>query len=254
MCDDVNELAKELGLTRRCIYKWRTKLEAVGPGGEASRPSTHTSCRGYRKSEIGQTTWTVRRSPRRFSNLAVPKLYQNPMELRSRGLLRARSRFPETVENIENRAQREEPLECPNALAKQVPSQPSYARTSGAAFDLRAFAVVRKLRNIIFYRVRTVSKLLASEPRCVKPSRASSLVRNSLWAACPFCLKDDALGRSVRPLRTPHELWRQLSDHQALVPSLLACIVVANDVPTQCLCLSMPRLPMRCNGPAQWYW
>ncbi len=46
-CDDVGELARELGVTRRCLYKWRTKLEVVEPGEEASRPSTHTA--SYRK-------------------------------------------------------------------------------------------------------------------------------------------------------------------------------------------------------------
>jgi hypothetical protein len=120
-----------------------------------------------------------------------------------------------------------ESVERSNALAKQVPSQPSCTRTAGAAFDFRAFAVVRKLRNIIviLYCVRTVSSLLASEPSCVKPSRASSLVRNSLWAAWQSCVKTDALWRSVRrPVRTPHELWRRLSDHPALGPSLLAGI------------------------------
>ncbi len=42
-CESVDELAKELGVTRRCLYKWRTKLEAVEPGEEAARPSTHAS-------------------------------------------------------------------------------------------------------------------------------------------------------------------------------------------------------------------
>jgi len=42
-CEGVDELAKELGVTRRCLYKWRTKLEAVEPGEEAARPSTHAS-------------------------------------------------------------------------------------------------------------------------------------------------------------------------------------------------------------------
>jgi len=46
-CDDVNELAQELGVTRRCLYKWRVKLETVELGEDASRPSTHTS--SYRK-------------------------------------------------------------------------------------------------------------------------------------------------------------------------------------------------------------
>ena len=50
-CDDVGELAQELGVARRCLYKWRRKLEMVEAGEEASRPSTHTA--SYRK-EIQQ--------------------------------------------------------------------------------------------------------------------------------------------------------------------------------------------------------
>jgi transposase-like protein len=42
-CHDVVKLARELGVTRRCLYKWRTKLEAVEAGEEASRPSTHAA-------------------------------------------------------------------------------------------------------------------------------------------------------------------------------------------------------------------
>jgi transposase-like protein len=42
-CESVDELAKELGVTRRCLYKWRTELEAVDPGEEAARPSTRAS-------------------------------------------------------------------------------------------------------------------------------------------------------------------------------------------------------------------
>ena len=42
-CGDVGELAKELGVTRRCLYKWRTKLEIVDPGEESARPSTHSA-------------------------------------------------------------------------------------------------------------------------------------------------------------------------------------------------------------------
>src|ERR1700676_5514024 len=37
-CISVDELAKELGVTRRCLYTWRTQLDAVEPG---ERPSTH---------------------------------------------------------------------------------------------------------------------------------------------------------------------------------------------------------------------
>ena len=43
LSDDVGEMAHELGVTRRCLYKWRTKLETIEPGAEASRPSTHAS-------------------------------------------------------------------------------------------------------------------------------------------------------------------------------------------------------------------
>ena len=42
-CDDVGELARELGVRPRCLYKWRKKLEIIEPGQEASRPSTHAS-------------------------------------------------------------------------------------------------------------------------------------------------------------------------------------------------------------------
>jgi transposase-like protein len=42
-CDDVGELARELGVTRRCLYKWRTKLEAVELREEASRPRTRAA-------------------------------------------------------------------------------------------------------------------------------------------------------------------------------------------------------------------
>ena len=46
-CEDVGELARELGVTRRCLYKWRRKLDLVEPGEESARPSTHESA--YRK-------------------------------------------------------------------------------------------------------------------------------------------------------------------------------------------------------------
>jgi transposase len=49
--DDVGELARELGVTRRCLYKWRAKLETVEPGEEATRPSTHA---GAHRKEILQ--------------------------------------------------------------------------------------------------------------------------------------------------------------------------------------------------------
>ena len=45
--ENVRELARELGVTRRCLYKWRAKLDLVEPGEESARPSTHESC--YRR-------------------------------------------------------------------------------------------------------------------------------------------------------------------------------------------------------------
>jgi transposase-like protein len=45
-CENVGELARELGVRPRCLYKWRAKLEAIEPGDEAARPSTHAvACR-----------------------------------------------------------------------------------------------------------------------------------------------------------------------------------------------------------------
>ena len=40
-CKSVDELARELGVTRRCLYKWRAKLAAAQLGEEAARPNTH---------------------------------------------------------------------------------------------------------------------------------------------------------------------------------------------------------------------
>jgi transposase-like protein len=42
-CDDGAALAQRLGVTRRCLYKWRRKLEAVEPGEEAVRPATRAA-------------------------------------------------------------------------------------------------------------------------------------------------------------------------------------------------------------------
>ena len=45
-CENVGELARELGVRPRCLYKWRRKLDMVEPGQESARASTHAS---YRK-------------------------------------------------------------------------------------------------------------------------------------------------------------------------------------------------------------
>jgi transposase len=46
-CANVNELAKELGVTRRCLYKWRAKFDLMGPGEESVRPNTREA--SYRR-------------------------------------------------------------------------------------------------------------------------------------------------------------------------------------------------------------
>jgi transposase len=46
-CESVTELARELGVRPRCLYKWRAKLDLVEPGEESARPSTHEG--SYRK-------------------------------------------------------------------------------------------------------------------------------------------------------------------------------------------------------------
>src|SRR5260370_41655219 len=46
-CEDVGELARELGVTRRCLYKWRAKLDLLETGEESARASTHEG--SYRK-------------------------------------------------------------------------------------------------------------------------------------------------------------------------------------------------------------
>ena len=45
--DNIGDLAEELGVTRRCLYKWRTKLDHIEPGEEAPRTNSHES--SYRK-------------------------------------------------------------------------------------------------------------------------------------------------------------------------------------------------------------
>jgi len=46
-CEDVGELAKELGVTRRCLYKWRAKLDLMESAEELARPYTREA--SYRK-------------------------------------------------------------------------------------------------------------------------------------------------------------------------------------------------------------
>ena len=41
--DNIGELAEELGITRRTLYKWQTKLDYLEPGEEGPRPNSHES-------------------------------------------------------------------------------------------------------------------------------------------------------------------------------------------------------------------
>jgi transposase-like protein len=40
-CENIAHLAQELGVTPRCLYKGRRKLDLVEAGEELARPSTH---------------------------------------------------------------------------------------------------------------------------------------------------------------------------------------------------------------------
>jgi len=46
-CDNIGDLARELGVGRRCLYKWQAKLDHLEPGEEGPRPNCHESA--YRK-------------------------------------------------------------------------------------------------------------------------------------------------------------------------------------------------------------
>ena len=46
-CESVTELARELGVRPRCLYKWRAKLDLLESGEESARASTHEG--SYRK-------------------------------------------------------------------------------------------------------------------------------------------------------------------------------------------------------------
>ena len=41
--DNIGDLAKELGVGRRCLYKWQGKLDHLEPGEEAPRTNSHES-------------------------------------------------------------------------------------------------------------------------------------------------------------------------------------------------------------------
>jgi transposase-like protein len=46
-CESVTDLARELGVRPRCLYKWRAKLDLLQSGEESARASTHEG--SYRK-------------------------------------------------------------------------------------------------------------------------------------------------------------------------------------------------------------
>ena len=41
--DNIGDLAKELGVGRRCLYKWQAKLDHLEPGEKAPRTNSHES-------------------------------------------------------------------------------------------------------------------------------------------------------------------------------------------------------------------
>ena len=61
--ENVDDLAQELGVTRRWLYKWRTKLDLVEPGEEWARPNTHEA--SYRKQTQQRKRWRCTNSGKR---------------------------------------------------------------------------------------------------------------------------------------------------------------------------------------------
>lgn len=53
-------------MSRRCLYKWRAKLEAVEPGEEASRASTHAAA--HRKEILQLMVASMSRPANPFDN------------------------------------------------------------------------------------------------------------------------------------------------------------------------------------------
>ena len=46
-CDNIGDLARELGVGRRCLYKWQAKYDHLEPGEKVPRLNSHESA--YRK-------------------------------------------------------------------------------------------------------------------------------------------------------------------------------------------------------------
>jgi Transposase len=42
-CGNIGDLAKELGVGRRCLYKWQAKLDHLEPGEKVPRTNSHES-------------------------------------------------------------------------------------------------------------------------------------------------------------------------------------------------------------------
>jgi transposase-like protein len=55
-CENIAHLAQELGVTPRCLYKWRRKLDLAESGEELARPSTHEA--SFRK-QAQQLKWLL---------------------------------------------------------------------------------------------------------------------------------------------------------------------------------------------------
>ncbi len=73
--DNIGDLAKELGVGRRCLYKWQAKLDHLEPGEEAPRTSSHES--SYRQQ--------VHRLKRLLADISVATLYRRFERLMDRG-------------------------------------------------------------------------------------------------------------------------------------------------------------------------
>jgi transposase-like protein len=76
-CESVTELARELGVRLRCLYKWRAKLDLVEPGEESARPRTMISDRlSLPRMPSVCTTSSHQRATQSF--LRVPRWKRDP--------------------------------------------------------------------------------------------------------------------------------------------------------------------------------
>ncbi|HWO38833.1 MAG TPA: hypothetical protein VNO32_59415 [Candidatus Acidoferrum sp.] len=120
------------------------------------------------------------------SEPSCTKTVPKPYVIGASGLTSSEKQIPEIVENIENRRQRMESLECPNALAKQVLSQLSYTPTVGVTPHSKAFPRAPKsIPSLFGYHCTKTDRSddhdwISGEPKAGAAGQGSQLASKSL--------------------------------------------------------------------------